>query len=67
VPPRLVSSGEAARQLGVGRSTLHRWWRDGLVTPALVTAGQHARWDLDDLRRQLRELAEQQRAAEHGE
>ncbi|MGH8576150.1 MAG: MerR family transcriptional regulator [Gammaproteobacteria bacterium] len=43
--------------MGVGRSTLHRWWRTGLVTPAMVTAGGHARWDVEDLRAQLRALA----------
>lgn len=55
VPPKYVSTGEAAREIGVGRATLARWWSDGLVTPALVTAGGHARWDVDDLKRQLAE------------
>jgi predicted site-specific integrase-resolvase len=50
----LVSTGEAAKVIGVGRATLARWWADGLVTPALVTAGGHARWDVEDLKRQLR-------------
>jgi DNA-binding transcriptional MerR regulator len=54
--PELVSTGEAARALGIGRSTLARWHATGLVTPALVTAGGHARWDVDDLRDQLRRL-----------
>lgn len=52
----LVSTGEAARALGIGRSTLARWKADGLVTPALITAGNHARWDLEDLREQLRRM-----------
>jgi len=52
----LVSTGEAARALGIGRSTLARWWAKELVTPALVTAGGHARWDVDQLREQLRDL-----------
>lgn len=52
---RLVGSTEAAKALGVDRSTLARWWHDGLVQPELVTAGGHARWDLEDLKRQLRE------------
>lgn len=52
----LVTTTEAARELGIGRSTLARWWADGLVTPALVTAGGHARWDVEDLREQLRDL-----------
>lgn len=55
VPPKLVATGVAAREIGVARTTLFRWWQDKLVTPALVTAGGHARWDVEDLKRQLRE------------
>lgn len=53
--PKLVASGEAAKEIGVNRSTLSRWWQQGLVTPSLVTAGGQARWDLEDLKRQLQE------------
>lgn len=55
VPSNLVATGVAAEQIGVARSTLARWWAQGLVKPALVTAGGHARWDVEDLKRQLRE------------
>ena len=55
---RLISTGEAAGELGVSRPTLSRWAKSGLVTPALITAGGQYRWDMDDLRRQLRELRE---------
>lgn len=51
----LVPTGEAAKQLGIARYTLVRWWQDGTVRPAWVTAGGHARWNMDDLRRQLAE------------
>lgn len=50
---RLVPTGDAAKAIGVGRSTLARWMAEGLVKPALVTPGGHARWDVDDLKRQL--------------
>ncbi|WP_410670558.1 MerR family transcriptional regulator [Amycolatopsis sp. cmx-4-68] len=50
---RLVPTADAAKAIGVGRSTLARWWKEGIVRPALVTPGNHARWDVDDLRRQL--------------
>lgn len=49
----LVTTAQAARMLGVGRSTLHRWWADEVVTPAMVTPGGHARWDMADLKRQI--------------
>ena len=50
---RLVPTGDAAKAIGVGRSTLARWMAEGLVKPSLVTPGGHARWDVDDLKRQL--------------
>jgi excisionase family DNA binding protein len=48
-----VSTGEAARALGVGLTTLRTWAAEGKVTPAYRTPGGHLRWDLADLRRQL--------------
>jgi excisionase family DNA binding protein len=53
---KLVSTGEAARAIGVSARTLAGWAQQGVVTPALTTAGGHYRFNLDDLRRQLREL-----------
>jgi 8-oxo-dGTP diphosphatase len=53
---RYVSTGEAAEELGVVRSTLLRWADAGLVRPAQVTAGGHRRWDLADLRQQLADM-----------
>jgi predicted site-specific integrase-resolvase len=50
---RLVPTGDAADALGIDRSTLIRWWQAGYVTPASITVGGHARWDVDDLRRQI--------------
>lgn len=37
------------------RRTLARYAERGLLIPALVLPSGHLRWDLDDLRRQLRE------------
>lgn len=53
---RLLPTGPAADAIGVAHSTLARWWKEEKVTPALVTAGGHARWDVDDLREQLRRM-----------
>lgn len=55
----LISTGEAAKTIGVHATTLLRWWQDGKVIPAYVTPGKHARWDLDDLRDQLKQLTDQ--------
>lgn len=57
MPPRhLMTTGEAARELGIHQSTLSRWAAAGKVTPAETTAGGHCRWRLTSLRRQVRLL-----------
>jgi hypothetical protein len=50
---RYATSSEAARALGIGKITLNRAKRAGKATPVHYTPGGHARWDIDDLRRQL--------------
>ena len=55
---RYVPTGTAAAAIGVDPVTLQRWANAGKVTPALRTPGGHFRWDLDDLRRQLRATGE---------
>jgi excisionase family DNA binding protein len=49
-----VTTGAAAKALGVALTTLQRWAHAGLVTPAYQTPGGHFRWDLDALRAQLK-------------
>ncbi|GAB2745064.1 hypothetical protein GCM10027174_18600 [Salinifilum aidingensis] len=49
-----VTTAQAAKAIGVDRRTLQRWASEGAVTPALVTPGGHHRWDVEDLKRQLR-------------
>jgi len=51
--PEYVSTPVAAKALGIGKTTLGVWAREGKVTPAYITPGGQYRWDLDDLRRQL--------------
>ena len=43
----------AADHLGIGVSTLQAWAAKGIVKPAWRTPGGLARWDLQDLERQL--------------
>ena len=50
---RYVTTGDAARSLGISSSTLTRWTAAGIVTPAERTAGGHFRWDMTSLRAQL--------------
>ena len=49
-----MRSGEAAEALGVVPESLQRWAKAGRVTPALRLPNGEYRWDIDDLRRQLR-------------
>jgi DNA-binding transcriptional MerR regulator len=49
-----VTTRVAAEAIGVGVSTLQRWAQAGLVQPAWRTPGGQARWDVDDLKAQLR-------------
>ena len=50
---KLVTTSRAARELDVHPSTLWRWQKAGTITPSWTTPGGQARWDLDQLRRQL--------------
>ncbi len=48
-----VTTGVAARALGIHIRTLQTWRNDGLVTPATFTARGMPRWDVEDLRQQV--------------
>lgn len=57
-PAPLVGTVEAARAVGLDRSTITRWVHRGQLHPTKRTPGGQLRWDVDDLRRQLAELTE---------
>lgn len=61
MPSRLLTTTQAATELGIASRTLAQWWHDGKVAPSEVTLGGHARWDVDDLRRQIREWRDRER------
>jgi DNA-binding transcriptional MerR regulator len=50
---RYVTTGEAARALGIDPATLTRWKAAGIVTPARETRGGHFRWNMTSLRAQI--------------
>ena len=54
--PELVSSAEIAREFGVSRRTISRYVKDGHLVPTVVLPSGIYRWDIDDVRRQLRQL-----------
>jgi excisionase family DNA binding protein len=46
---RLISTGQAARLLGVSQPTLNRAVRNGRLQPTLTTPGGHRRFDSAEL------------------
>jgi DNA-binding transcriptional MerR regulator len=54
--PRLITTGELARALGLHARTIQRYRTERVITPEIETAGGHARWDLEKVKQQLREL-----------
>ena len=56
--PDLVRTGEAARHLGVAKSTITRAVQEGKLKPTDRTPGGQMRWNLEDLDRQWRRFSE---------
>ena len=50
---RLLSTGQAAKAIGVAPRSLSHWVTRGLIQPTLVTPGGQYRFDLDELKAQL--------------
>lgn len=61
---RLLTPLEAAQAIGVSRSTLAKWAREGQLTPTVVLPNGDRRWSLPDLRRQLDEWTKRAREQE---
>lgn len=55
---KLLRPSQVAAALGVNPATVSRWVQSGTLVPAERTAGGHARFILDDVRRQLAEARE---------
>jgi ParB-like chromosome segregation protein Spo0J len=55
---RLVTTADLARALGLSTRTIQRYRQGGVLVPDVVSAGGHARWDVDKVRSTLRSLAE---------
>ncbi|WP_214403115.1 helix-turn-helix domain-containing protein [Pseudonocardia lacus] len=51
---RLLSTGQAAKAIGVSARSLSRWVTEGLIEPTLVTPGGQFRFDLDELKAQMK-------------
>ena len=53
----LLNTNDLAQQLGVAASTVRYYRSSGRISPARQTPGGHARWSLEQVRRQLAEPA----------
>ena len=53
-----VTTTEAAKAVGVAGATLASWVRKGWIKPHLTTLGGRHRWQVERLKRELRERAE---------
>lgn len=60
--PRLLTTSQAARELGISSRTLAQYARDGVLRPKLVLPSGHLRWSLDDLMRQLEEIQQKRQS-----
>jgi DNA-binding transcriptional MerR regulator len=47
--------------VGLHSRTLQRYRAEGLITPELESKGGHARWDVEKVIAQLREMAQRER------
>lgn len=55
-PPRLLTTGEAAREIGIAGKTLSKYVRDGKIKPTFRLPSGHLRWDIEHLKTQVRAL-----------
>lgn len=53
---RLITTAELAKALEVSARSIQRWRQLGWLEPTSTTLGGHARWRLEDVREQIREL-----------
>jgi predicted site-specific integrase-resolvase len=56
--PRMLTTKEAADAIGISNQTLQRYVKEKKVRPTLRLPSGQMRWDLDDLKHQLREKDE---------
>ena len=52
----LLTTSQLARALGLSLSSIKRYISAGQIKPDLTTPGGHYRWNVESVRRQLREL-----------
>ena len=57
----LLTTSQLARALGLSLSSIKRYISAGQIKPDLITPGGHYRWNVESVRRQLRELQQQRR------
>jgi predicted site-specific integrase-resolvase len=56
--PQMLTTKEAADAIGISPRTLQRYVKDKKVRPSLRLPSGQMRWDVEDLKHQLREKDE---------
>jgi hypothetical protein len=64
---KLLSTGEAAKALGISARSLSRWATERKVEPTLITPGGQFKWNLDELREQLKRWPDRRRRPRPGD
>lgn len=52
----MLTTAQAAEAIGIARTTLSRYVKERKLRPTLRLPSGHMRWELDDLKAQLRAL-----------
>jgi|1186.fasta_scaffold1009793_3 excisionase family DNA binding protein len=52
--PKMLTTKEAAEVMGISHRTLQRYVTEGKVRPSYRLPGGQMRWDIEDLKDQLR-------------
>jgi predicted site-specific integrase-resolvase len=54
--PELLTTSDLARRLNLSTKSIYRYYRDGKITPEFTTPGGEHRWNVEDVKEQLRAL-----------
>jgi len=63
----MLTTAQAADAIGIARTTLSRYVKEQKLRPTLRLPSGHMRWDLEDLKAQLRALDTEHRESDQND